>query len=298
MAASARLCYSRAMPESPPKNLPPRGLSRRRFLLGAGAAFAGGIFGDALLREPHALQVRDVSLRLTKIPPGRELRLVQISDLHIRAFADYHREVAETVNALAQGPVLITGDFLERSRNLKDVLRFLDHLEAPQGVFAIQGNWEYWARVEGESLRRHFARHGARLLINERHDLLLDEVPLSILGLDFPSREGELAALREKADPGRLNLLLSHVPGFDHRHLDGRVDLVLCGHTHGGQVRLPFLPPVYLPRYSGRFVEGLYRVGTAATPLYVNRGIGTTVLPVRFLCRPEITVLRLQAAPV
>jgi predicted MPP superfamily phosphohydrolase len=99
-----------------------------------------------------------------------------------------------------------------------------------------------------------------------------------------------------RTDPARVNLLLSHVPAFDHQRLDGRTDLILCGHTHGGQVRLPFLPPLYLPRFSGRFVEGMFRVGPHATPLYVTRGIGTSLFPVRFLCPPEITLLRLQAA--
>ncbi|MEJ2200971.1 MAG: hypothetical protein P8X63_08160, partial [Desulfuromonadaceae bacterium] len=83
---------------------------------------------------------------------------------------------------------------------------------------------------------------------------------------------------------------------FRHKELDSRIDLILCGHTHGGQVRIPFVPPFYLPRFSGDFVAGMYRVGPNATPLYVNRGVGTSIFPVRFMCRPEITLLRLHAA--
>jgi hypothetical protein len=100
--------------------------------------------------------------------------------------------------------------------------------------------------------------------------------------------------LQAQADPARFNVLLSHVPAFAHEQLDQRIGLILCGHTHGGQVRLPVLPPLILPRFSGRFVAGLYRVGRYDTPLYVNRGIGTSVLPARFFCRPEITVVTLE----
>lgn len=99
--------------------------------------------------------------------------------------------------------------------------------------------------------------------------------------------------LQEQADPSRFNLLLSHVPAFAHEQLEQSIGLILCGHTHGGQLRLPLLPPLYLPRFSGRFVAGLYQVGRYDTSLYVNRGIGTSVLPVRLACRPEITLITL-----
>ena len=73
-------------------------------------------------------------------------------------------------------------------------------------------------------------------------------------------------------------------------------DLILCGHTHGGQVRLPLIKPFHLPRHSGQFISGLYRVGQKRVPLYVSRGIGTSILPVRFFCPPEISLIRLYGA--
>jgi len=283
------------MNPSAPAEKTPTTISRRRFLAGGGAALGGLLLGDALYREPRALQVEEVSLALAKVPPGRELRIVHLSDLHIRSFHSYYKKVASAVAELSPEIILLTGDYLERSRNIRGVQRFLKLLKAPRGIFAVQGNWEYWARVEGENLRRHFAHVGATLLINQRHDLELQGVPLSLLGLDYPSATDNLTGLQRQADPARLNLLLSHVPAFAHKELDGRVDLILCGHTHGGQVRIPFIPPFYLPRFSGDFVNGLYRVGKTATPQYVSRGVGTSVFPIRFLCRPEITLFRLQA---
>ncbi len=271
----------------------PRGLSRRAFILGGGATLTGLTLGDVFLRAPRDLQVQEVPLRLAKIPPGREVRLVHLSDLHIRTFDDYHREVAARTNALEPDLILLTGDYLEQGRNIGEVRRFLELLQAPHGVHAVQGNWEYWARLEGENLRRHFARVGVNLLINERFDLDVGDLPFSLLGLDYPSASDQVHLLRDQADQRRINLVLSHVPAFDHAQLGTMADLILCGHTHGGQVRLPSITPYYLPRFSAPYVAGLYRVGSGI-PLYVTRGIGTSVLPVRFLCPPEITLLRLS----
>jgi predicted MPP superfamily phosphohydrolase len=219
--------------------------------------------------------------------------MVQISDLHLNRHTTYFKDVARQVGLLQPDLIVLTGDYLEEQRNIRGVLDFLRALQAPQGIYAIQGNWEYWSRLEGENLRRHFAGAGVRLLINERVDLEIQGRDLSIYGLDYPSSADYLQRLQANIDPQRFNLLLSHVPAFAHEHLSRHFNLILCGHTHGGQVRLPFLPPFYLPRYSGRFVAGFYPVSEHQIPLYVSRGVGTSVLPVRFLCRPEIGLFEL-----
>ena len=280
-------------PHKPPIFAPT--LSRRKFLLAGGTAFGAGVLGDAFYREPHAFELREVLVPVSKLPAGREVRLVHLSDLHIRSFGEYEQKVAAAVNALAPDLIVLTGDYLEEGRHINSVRRFLKLLNGRQGIFAVQGNWDYSARIEGENLRRHFAGVGVKLLINERFDVQVGATAVSVLGLDYPSAGDALRQLQANSDPARLNLLLSHVPAFSHQLLDGRVDLILCGHTHGGQVRFPFVPVFYLPRFSGRFVHGLYRVGSNNTPLYVTRGIGTSVLPVRFLCPPEITCVRLVA---
>jgi len=266
-------------------------LSRRRFLaLGAVGLTAAGLT-DILWIEPRGVRIDE--LAQTTGQSGRPVRLVQISDLHLDEFNGYFRKVAELVVGLAPDLIVLTGDYLEEERNIRGVLDFLRQLKAPHGVYAVQGNWEYWSRLEGENLRRQFHVAGVRLLINERADLEIGGQKLSLLGLDYPSSSDQLRRLQEQADPARFNLLLSHVPAFAHEQLDRRISLILCGHTHGGQVRLPLLPPLVLPRFSGRFVAGLYQVGQYNTPLYVNRGIGTSVLPIRLTCRPEITVIEL-----
>jgi predicted MPP superfamily phosphohydrolase len=273
-----------------------RTLTRRRFLTVAATGLVTAGMADIFWLEPRGVKVENFTQPTGQ--RGQPVRVVQISDLHLSNFDGYFQKVAELVAGQNPDLIVLTGDYLEEERNIRGVLDFLRRLRAPHGIFAVQGNWEYWSRLEGENLRRHFYGAGVHLLINERVDLMVNGQELSILGLDFPSSSDQLQRLQEAADPARFNLLLSHVPAFAHELLDRRIGLILCGHTHGGQVRLPLLPPIVLPRYSGRFVAGPYQVGRDNIPLYVNRGIGTSVLPIRLACRPEITVIELAGQTI
>jgi predicted MPP superfamily phosphohydrolase len=268
-----------------------KGVSRRRFLSLGIAGTSGVLLADSLWYEPQALTIERHKLQSSS--QGEKVRIVQISDLHLSEFNSYFEEVTRQVAKLKPHLILLTGDYLEEERNIWGVRDFLKKLKATHGVFAIQGNWEYWSRLEGENLRRHFASVGVKLLINERADLEINGHALSIFGLDYPSSKDHLEQLQKEVDPQRFNLLLSHVPAFAHEQLNREINLILSGHTHGGQVRLPYLPPFYLPRYAGRFVAGFYRVSQHRIPLYVSRGVGTSVLPIRFLCRPEIGLFEL-----
>ncbi len=268
-----------------------KGMSRRRFLSLGMTGIAGTVVADTVWYEPQALQVERITLPTSS--PGGKVRLLQISDLHLSNFNSYFAKVAKQVADLQPDLIVLTGDYLEQERNIRGVLSFLKELKATHGIYAVQGNWEYWSRLEGENLRRHFAGVGVKLLINERADLEINGRALSIFGLDYPSSTDYLNRLQEEVDPKRFNLLLSHVPAFAHEQLNQHINLILSGHTHGGQVRLPFLPPFYLPRYSGRFVAGFYHVSQYRIPLYVSRGVGTSVLPLRFFCRPEIGLFEL-----
>lgn len=268
-----------------------KGISRRRFLSLGLAGVGGALVAETAWYEPQALQIERSRIPMSQ--PGGTVTIVQISDLHLSTFNQYFSKVVQKVVDLKPDLIVLTGDYLEEERNIRGVLDFLRELQAPHGIYAVQGNWEYWSRLEGENLRRHFSGAGVKLLINEREDLVIKDRAISIFGMDYPSSSDYLQRLQQQVNPDRFNLLLSHVPAFAHEQLNKHISLVLSGHTHGGQVRLPYLPPFYLPRYSGRFVAGNYRISRHQIPLYVSRGVGTSLLPIRFLCRPEIGVFEI-----
>ncbi len=270
-----------------------RDKKRRHFLRNGALALGGLLAVDGLVLEPNLFTVATLTLQSDRLPVGAKLRLVQLTDLHIGRLGDFHRRITARVAGLQPDLILHTGDYLEARRNIREVLQFLARLQGIAESFAVQGNWEYWSRLEGDNLRRKFAAKGVRLLINETADFRKGDIRLRILGLDYPSTADSLRRLAAEADRRSFNLLLSHVPAFEHRLLGPDIGLVLCGHTHGGQIRVPLLPPLYLPRYSGRFIAGHYRIGLHDTPLYVSRGLGTSVLPLRINCRPELTLIEL-----
>ncbi len=273
-----------------------RGISRRTFLLGGSAILGGGALGDALYREPRDFEVREVTIPLEKIPPGRELRLVHLSDLHIRAFHGYYREVAEAVNTLSPEIILLTGDYLEQSRKIGEVRRFLRLLQASQGVFAIQGNWDYRARVEGENLRRHFVRAGVTLLINERPIWTCREYRPRFSGSIIPQKatisrgcsKGPIRPASTCSSPMSRLFPTNSWTAASTSSSAATPTAARCASLSSPSSTCLASP--------GAFVDGLYRVGSSGTPLYVTRGVGTSVFPVRFLCRPEITCMRLVAA--
>jgi predicted MPP superfamily phosphohydrolase len=159
-------------------------------------------------------------------------------------------------------------------------------LHAPLGVFAVLGNWEHWQPPA--AAREELARSGVTLLTNEGRliapGIWLAGVDDALAGNPDPDR-----ALRD-APPGAFRIAIFHSPvAFDD--MASRIDLALAGHTHGGQVRAPFLPPLWLPPGSGRFVAGWYESGKAR--MYVSRGVGTSIVDVRFACRPEVAIIRI-----
>lgn len=245
------------------------------------------------LAEPHAFVVSRHRASLTGL--RAPLRLVQLSDLH---FGRVHREGSvrrwlEAALRASPDLIVVTGDFLEDAFGFGRIDRLLEELRrlrAPLGVWAVVGNHDLHAagRARRPALERALESAGVRLLVNRgervRPDLFLAGV--DDLWLGRPDVEAAL----EEAGEG-ATVLLSHNPDLLPR-VPEWVALTLCGHTHGGQVVVPLLGAVHTgSSYGQRFAAGFVR-GPARG--FVSRGLGTTTLPVRFLCRPEVVVLELE----
>jgi predicted MPP superfamily phosphohydrolase len=242
----------------------------------------GVILGDAFLVEPYAIEILRYSIHLEIREP---LTLAHLSDLHTHGFGRRERRVAEELEQAQPDLIVVTGDVVDGG-TLEPARELFNHLHAKLGVWVVRGNWENWRRPPEE--RRFYGSVGATLLLNEgrlaRPDVWLAGVDDAISG------HADMMAAFQGAPSDVVKIALFHSPSYSDQ-IAPKIDLAFAGHTHGGQVRLPFMGPLWLPFGSGRFVEGWYTNGDAR--LFVSRGVGTSILGARFLCRPAVALVSL-----
>jgi predicted MPP superfamily phosphohydrolase len=288
---------------SPPGSL----LSRRRFLKFSGLAAGLGLAAYSGLLERHHLELVEQTIRIRRLPPSfTGWRIAQISDIHYDEFTEpyFLREVIRRLNALTPDLVVLTGDFVSYGPLPPRVGASLSYpcAEILSGIacphrFASLGNHD--AVVGGAIVADALRVHGIPTLLNSAVAIERGGSRIWLAGIrsSLEDRADLQAAVPQQAAAGEPVILLAHEPDYAPQVLQhGAVDLMLSGHTHGGQVRLPFVgtPRRALPPMGRRFVEGHFELGTMQ--LYVNRGIGTVGLPVRFNCPPELTLLTLEPA--
>ncbi|MEO8597478.1 MAG: metallophosphoesterase [Candidatus Solibacter sp.] len=285
--------------------LPPEtDAGRRRLLDAAGgvlmaAPFAAVGYGAFIQRTDF--RVREVDVPLVNLPPDLEgLRILHLSDIHLSAFlseAEFAR-VVDSAQALHPHLAVVTGDLISGHTDPLDAcIRQLVRIKADAGIFACMGNHERYARVEAYTARES-ARLGMRFLRSQSQALRFGNATVNLVGLDFESQRSRGAYLRGAERlivPGATNILLQHNPDVFPEAARQGYNLLLAGHTHGGQVTVEILDQAINPaRFFTPYVYGLYRQGDAAA--YVTRGIGTIGIPARIGAPPEISLLRLRKA--
>jgi predicted MPP superfamily phosphohydrolase len=205
-----------------------------------------------------------------------------------------HDEVVQTTAALRPDWIFITGDLLNVRDGLPHLLEFLAQLRSLAPVFVVLGNHDYYSGVFVDEFVEAFDRHKIILLINQANFLALPRGELAIVGLDDPSLHRADVGCIPSARPDRYTLLLAHAPNIlDYLTADHHVDLALCGHSHAGQWRIPLIPTFWLPPGCNGRLGGLYE--SNGHRLYVNRGLGWSVLPIRFNCPPELVLIEWTA---
>jgi len=273
-------------------------LSRRQFLATAAGGLAAAAGGDALLVEPTAIDISRHDVVVPGLPPGLAgLRIAQLTDLHLHG--GIHATARAALVLLARerpDVVVLVGDICNRDTDLPWLVAWAKDARGTLATYATYGNWEHYAEIDRATAESAYARAGVEFLCNSAATLRVGDATLALLGLDDPV-EGhpDLGATLAGADGARAGILLLHGPGYVDtipRDTAPAPALLLAGHTHGGQIRLPFWSP-YLPAGSGRFVAGWYRDTLA--PLYVSRGLGTIVVRARLFCRPELPIFTLRA---
>jgi uncharacterized protein len=259
-----------------------------------------GLYAAEVAR--HELSIEPLTIHLERLPdPFRGMRIVQISDFHYAEFTEAYflREMVDAVNRLRPDLVVLTGDFVSYGplpfsfsrAHAPECAAILSAIQCPLR-YAILGNHD--AVVGGDYVVGALRDTGIPTLVNSATPVERDGRRFWLVGLGSAcagDSRPERAIPRPGITSGDPIVVLAHEPDILPDIAKFNVDLMLSGHTHGGQIRLPFLPPLTLPVYGKNYPEGLFRMGP--TQLYVNRGIGTVGMPLRLNCPPEITVITL-----
>ena len=240
--------------------------------------------------EPGWVVTEEVTLTTDEIPKDEKFRIVFLADLHLESGSRI-AETAAAASMLSPDIILLGGDYMnaDTRSNRKMLFEFCEKLKAREGVFAVGGNWDHdttWSTMVG--------RAGVEVIEGTTRTFRAGRGRIALCGLAY----GDPRPLKDFAEKYResyYTIVLHHSPDILDPVFEAQVDLLLSGHTHGGQLRLPLYGAlVTLSRYGKRYEGGLYHEGP--TTLYVTRGLGCEggwVPRIRFCCRPEVTVIDL-----
>lgn len=271
-------------------------LNRRGFLKSiffSGAAL--GSIGYPIYEASHS-DLTERSVRLADLPAVFDgFRIAFLADFHLGLFtsAAFLESVVAQVNALKPDIIILGGDYIYGGKKyIPEVAKIAGQLRSPYGTYATLGNHD---NVHGKALTmRAMQENGVYLLNNEGVLLKRGDASIFLAGVDdMQTGHPDLEKALENAQAGQAIILVTHNPDFFERLGNRQVALGLAGHTHGGQICLPFVGPLLVPsRYGKKYLSGL--VQGPFCPVFVTRGIGTVYLPMRLLCRPEIALLTLR----
>ena len=252
----------------------------------------------------YGLYIEPARIEITQHRVGSDgaqqtVRIVQISDLHMREFDTLRREVARHTQEAKPDAIVLSGDIVDRLDGMTALESFLEAL-GPAPKFAVLGNWEYWSEIDRTTLAEAYARHNGKLLVNECAMLEVQGRKLAFVGLDDalagkPNlKRAQSKCNSESANDADGRILIEHTPDFFGAPLASPTAspfiLSLSGHTHGGQIA-PFGHALDLPPGSGAYNRGWY--DTRYGKLYVSRGIGVSVVPMRIGAAPELPLFEL-----
>lgn len=247
--------------------------------------------------DVYDLEVTRHEVTMANLPASFDgYRIAFLTDTHVASFhrRNYFREVVTQVQRFDPDLVLLGGDFVTWERHIPLMAEvLLDGLTARDGVYAVLGNHDYWANADG--VIAAMTARGVRFLINRSIAIRRGDDMISLLGIDEVYRgTPDLDAAFSRVDSRIPCLGLSHHPDIVDLLEDRKLDLLVCGHTHGGQIRFPFFGSVIVPsKHEQRYASGFHRVGDVL--MYVSRGVGA-IPPLRVLCRPEVATFTLCRA--
>lgn len=242
----------------------------------------------------------------SKIPVEfNDFKIVQISDLHNKKFGEHQEKLLKKVRSASPDIIVITGDLIDRRKyDLDTAMEFISGAVEIAPVYYVSGNHEAWSG-KYSTIKDSLESKGVHVLDNSEFELSKGNSTISICGLsdpDFLTSEykdgtdvsGTTKQLKSWADNENFKILLSHRPEIFDLYCENKMDLIFTGHAHGGQVRLPFVGGIVAPDQGvfPQYTSGSYRKN--ASEMFVSRGLGNSVVPIRVFNRPEIVVVTLK----
>lgn len=286
-------------------------ISRRTFIkrilgsflavLGVGA---GGVFYAKEI-EPSLLGIEELQMKHPLIPKSFDgIKIVQFSDTHLgfQYNLGQFEKLVDKINSLEPDLIFFTGDLMDEPNKYADIqllMSLLGKLKCRLGKFCIFGNHDHGGY--GSDIYRNIMEAADFIvLLNESREIILnDGSSIYLLGIDDAMLgRPDLSLALKHAPKNRFKILLSHAPDLAEYASLHPIHWQLSGHSHGGQVKIPFIGALIIPPFARKYPEGLYTIGTKPFNLYVNRGIGTTRLPFRFMAKPELTVFTLRTETI
>lgn len=251
-------------------------ISRRSFLGMALAAIPGISAAHLVDMEPEQLKMKKLFLDGMNI----KNRIIHFSDLHFRGDSLLTEKTIELFRVQKPDFACFTGDLIDSQEYAEGAFRFIQSLGCP--VYGVPGNHDYWSGVSFQNYRQAFRKTGGDWL--ENSSVVTEDGSIEMIGT--ATSTAVHAVNKPQADQ---RILLSHYPLVADLYQKRPFSLVLAGHSHGGQIRVPLYGPVYLPDGVGRYDLGTFE--TTAGIMHVSAGLGTSILPIRFNCHPEITLI-------
>jgi len=285
-----------------------RTMSRRSFIKRALGSLlslfgiSGGTYYYAKHIEPSMLTVNEETITSSKLPPSfSNVKVLQFSDTHLGFHYDIgqFQSLVDRIKQEQADLILFTGDLVDApdtisNRVLEQAAKILDTIEAPLGKYWIYGNHDHGG-YGTEKIANVMKRGGFTLLQNQHALIQKNSESILLAGLDDAMLgKPNIQKTLRNSSPNLFTLLMCHEPDYATKVSPHPVDVQLSGHSHGGQIQIPFFGYVVTPPMATHFVEGWHEIGPTPLSLYVSRGIGTTRLPYRFLCKPEFTIHTLQ----
>ena len=277
--------------------------TRRKFIRLAATAGVAALVADTTLIEPNRPRIVRKEIALRRWPERLDgFTVALLSDFHYDPYFSVHplHSAIGMVNGLRPELIVLTGDFVSvpyfgdptaAASDAEPCAQLLRQMKAPHGLWAVMGNHDVF--TDTDRVTSSLRAAGIQVLANESVGIERNGSRFWLSGVDdVLGQTADLDATLHNVPADEATILLAHEPDYADRVARHPVDLQLSGHSHGGQVRLPFVRPLYLPDLARKYVWGLYKIG--GLTLYTNPGLGTVGVPVRMNCPPEITLLTLR----